>query len=203
VAARSDPTPRRPGRRPSTTREEIASIALELFVEHGFDEVTVEDIAAAVGIGRRTIFRYFTSKNDMVWGDFQGEMTRLEAQLAQVPDDVALMPAIRCAVVATNSFTGDDLPELRRRMELLTRVPTLQAYSTLRYQEWRAIIARFAAARTGQRPEDLFPQAVSFATLGVTLAAFLTWVRCPPSDLAPHLDEALAALGEGFTLVPT
>jgi TetR/AcrR family transcriptional regulator, regulator of mycofactocin system len=155
-----------------------------------------------VGIGRRTIFRYFTSKNDMVWGDFQGEMTRLEAQLAQVPDDVALMPAIRCAVVATNSFTGDDLPELRRRMELLTRVPTLQAYSTLRYQEWRAIIARFAAARTGQRPEDLFPQAVSFATLGVTLAAFLTWVRCPPSDLAPHLDEALAALGEGFTVAP-
>jgi TetR/AcrR family transcriptional regulator, regulator of mycofactocin system len=193
-----DDRPRRRGRRPSTTRDEIARVAFDLFEAEGFDETTVDDIAQAVGIARRTLFRYFPSKNDIVWGDFQGELRRLERHLAAVPEKAPLMPGIRQAVVATNDFTERDLPELRLRMRLLTHVPTLQAYSTLRYQEWREVIAGFAAERRGVAPDDLFAQSVGFATLGVTLSAFLTWVRRPPSDLAPLLDQALIDLERGF-----
>ncbi len=57
------------GRRPSTTREAIARRALDLFERNGFDATTVDEIAAAVGISRRTFFRYYSSKRDVVWGN--------------------------------------------------------------------------------------------------------------------------------------
>ena len=64
------------GRRPATSRERVARAALELFARHGYDTTTVEDIAAAVGVSRRTFFRYYESKSDMVWGEFDAELVR-------------------------------------------------------------------------------------------------------------------------------
>ncbi len=190
---------RRAGRRPSTSRDEIAQVAFRLFVDRGFDATTVDDIAEAVGIGRRTLFRYFPSKNEIVWGDWEGELDRLRTNLAAVSHVTPLMRAIREAVLATNDFGAEDLPELRVRMQLLVTVPTLQAYSTLRYMEWRDVIARFAAARVGQDVEDVYPQSLAHATLGVTLAAFLRWVRLGGTPLRPLLERALRHLETGFT----
>src|SRR6478609_9627585 len=99
----SEPTGRRSrGRIPSTSKDELGRIGLGLFIEHGFDNVTVDDIAVAAGIGRRTFFRYFPSKNDVVWGDFDALLGGMERWLAGVSDDVALLPAIRGAVVRFN-----------------------------------------------------------------------------------------------------
>jgi hypothetical protein len=90
------------GRRPSTTRAQIARVALGLFERNGFDETTVEDIAAAVGISRRTLFRYFESKRDIVWGEFAVELVRLRQHLQEAPADEPLMDVLRRAVVSTN-----------------------------------------------------------------------------------------------------
>ncbi len=69
------------GRRPSTTREDVARAALDLFNRPGYDETTVDQIAAAVGVSRRTFFRYFESKRDVVWGEFDAELVRLRDKL--------------------------------------------------------------------------------------------------------------------------
>ena len=58
------------GRAPATTHGELSHLALALFLERGFEQTTVDDIVEAAGIGRRTFFRYFRSKNDLPWGDF-------------------------------------------------------------------------------------------------------------------------------------
>ncbi len=55
--------PRGRGRARVTSKEGLGAVGLDLFIERGFDAVTVDDIAAAAGIGRRTFFRYFASKN--------------------------------------------------------------------------------------------------------------------------------------------
>ena len=70
------------GRPPSTSRDHLAGIALALFVRNGFEETTLDDIASEVGVGRRTLFRYFSSKNDLVWGNFDGVLDRLRGELA-------------------------------------------------------------------------------------------------------------------------
>jgi DNA-binding transcriptional MocR family regulator len=90
-------------RPPATSREELERVAMLLFSEHGFDATTVDDIAAAAGIGRRTFFRYFGSKNDVVWGRFAEGLADLRASLAAAPDDVALDEALRQAIVATKA----------------------------------------------------------------------------------------------------
>jgi len=51
------------GRRPSTTREEVARASLDLFNRQGYDQTTVDQIAAAVGVSRRTFFRYYNSSS--------------------------------------------------------------------------------------------------------------------------------------------
>jgi len=186
------------GRRPATSRERLARAALELFARRGYEATTVEDIAAAVGVSRRTFFRYFESKRDVVWGEFDAELARFEAQLAVPADDRPMMDVLREAVVATNRFGAGELDELRIRIGLIATVPTLTAHSAVRYAEWCDVVARFAARRLGSAPDDLGPQTVARAALGAATAAFACWAQTASDDLAGDLDRSFRMLAAGF-----
>lgn len=171
-------------------------LALELFIRQGFEETSVEDIAAAVGVGRRTIFRYFPSKNDIVWGDFDWVIERLRKHLEEAGEEVPLMDALRRAAVLSNSYPEDQLPGLRIRLTLITTVPALQAHSMLRYEAWRQAVAEWAADRLSRDAEDLVPQTIAHLALGASMAAFKRWVQNPDEDLERCLDTAYRLLGE-------
>jgi TetR/AcrR family transcriptional regulator, regulator of mycofactocin system len=188
------------GRPRRVTHAEISRTALELFARHGFEQTTVDDIAAALAINRRTVFRYFRSKNDMVWGDFDWVLNRLRRYLSDTRPNEPLMPALARAVVASNQYGPDELAELRIRMTLITTVPALQAHSMLRYAAWRAVIADFVAGRLGQRPDDLVPQTIAHACLGTSMAVFVRWVDHPDEDLQDNLRGAYELLCAGFRL---
>jgi mycofactocin system transcriptional regulator len=181
------------GRPPTTTHEQIEAVALGLFTEAGFEETTVEEIAAAVGVGRRTIFRYFPSKNDMVWGDFDQVIGRLRTHLGE-GEDLPMMEALRRAAVLSNSYPDEQLPELRLRLTLITTAPSLQANSMLRYAAWRRAVADWAASRLGLEPDDLVPEAIAQAALGASMAAFTRWVNHPSEDLEELVDAAYRVL---------
>ena len=182
---------------PATTHAEVAHVALELFARDGFDNTTVDDVAAAVGVGRRTLFRYYASKNDMVWGEFEGVMDALRAHLEDAGEP-PLLTALRKAIVASNRYAAEELPTLRIRMRLIGSVPALQGHSLRRYEEWRRIVVEYAAARRGEGPEDLVPQLIGHAALGITMAAFQWWVEHGDGDPADLIDAALLALETGF-----
>lgn len=188
----------RTGRPRATSRAELERIGFELFERRGFDAVTVDDIAAAAGIGRRTFFRYYASKNDLVWGDFAGHLVWLRELLAAVPADVPTMAALRTAIVEFNRFDPDTVPWHRRRMELILHVPALQADSTLRYAAWRAIVTEFAAARAGLAPTDPEPTLIGHVALGASVAAYELWLRDDGLDLAELMDEAFGRLAAGL-----
>jgi mycofactocin system transcriptional regulator len=192
---------RHPGRRRATSRAELEQVAFTLFTAHGFDATTVDEIAAAAGIGRRTFFRYFPSKNDIPWGAFEDELERMRVRLKACPPEVPLMDAIRLALIDFNRVAPAQVPLHRRRMELILRVPTLLAHSTLRFTAWRAVVAEFVAERTGHRPDDLAPQAIAHAVLGVSVAAYEHWLDDPDADLGALLDNAMRELGAAFGAV--
>jgi mycofactocin system transcriptional regulator len=187
-----------PGRRRATSRAELEQTAFALFAARGFDATTVDEIAAAAGIGRRTFFRYFPSKNDIPWGAFEDELERMRIRLKACPPEVPLADAIRLALIDFNRVAPAQVPLHRRRMELILRVPTLLAHSTLRFTAWREVVAEFVAERTGRRRDDLAPQAVAHAVLGVAIAAYEHWLDDADADLGALLDDAMRQLTGAF-----
>lgn len=187
------------GRRRVTSRAELEQIAFEKFDRQGFEETTIDDIAAAAGIGRRTFFRYFPSKNDIPWGDFDGELDRMRAKLATFPARLPLMDALREAIVDFNRITPDQVSQHRRRMRLILWVPALKAHSTLRFTAWRQVVAGFAAERLAVPPGSLAPQAIAHAVLGVAVAAYEQWLETEGADLSKLLDAAMRHLAAAFT----
>ncbi|MEO3787398.1 mycofactocin system transcriptional regulator [Actinocorallia sp. B10E7] len=190
------------GRPRVTSRAALERLAFELFARQGFDATTVDDIAGAAGIGRRTFFRYFASKNDLVWGDFEGHLLRLRELLAGADPRTPMMEALREAVVEFNRFDPEDVPWHRQRLELILRVPTLQADSTLRYASWRQIITDFVAERTGQPPTALFPRLAGHGVLAAAIAAYEHWLAGDPEGgLSDLLDETIRQVGAGFAVM--
>src|SRR5262249_52924077 len=95
------------GRNHQTTPLAVERAALELFAEKGFDNTTVDEVAAAAGISRRTFFNYFTSKNDIPWSQFGSLLEDLDAWLSELADDVPMLDAIAEATVRFNRFASD------------------------------------------------------------------------------------------------
>jgi mycofactocin system transcriptional regulator len=175
----------------------VAAAALDLFARSGFDETTLDDVAREVGVSRRTLLRYYPSKNDLVWGAFSEHLARFRAMLAAAPVDEPWMDVIRRGVVEFNDYGADELPRLRIRMALITGVPALQAHSALRYAEWRAVVADFVATRVDLAPGDLLPQVVAHAALGTSMATYQHWIAAG-GNLLEQLDEAFRFLARGL-----
>lgn len=180
------------GRGQATTHSHLSQIALKLFIERGFDQTTVDEIAKEAGIGRRTLFRYFQTKNDLPWGNFDPLLDVMRQRLAQADEDLPIIDALRAAVIEFNHFPQDELAMHRSRMWLLLNVPTLLAHSTLRYAEWRQVIAEYVAQRIGARASDLTPQTIAWACLGICLAAYEQWLGREDANLIETFELAFS-----------
>ncbi|OBG57178.1 mycofactocin system transcriptional regulator [Mycolicibacterium fortuitum] len=183
----------RVGRRPSTTQDHITDVALALFAIHGFDEVSVDDVAKAAGIARRTLFRYYASKNAIPWGDFDAHLQQLRELLAALSTEIPLADALREALLSFNTYDEKEMAQHRMRMRVILETAGLQAYSMTMYAGWREVIADYVAQRIGAAAGDLMPQTVGWLMLGVALSAYEHWLA----------DESVAladAIGQAFEL---
>ena len=186
------------GRPPVTSTDQLCQIAIELFVSQGFEATSIDDITSTAGIGRRTFFRYFETKADAVWGDFDSAIVGLRASLDSSPASEPMMDALRNAVVAFNYLPQDQVQQHRQRMQLILGVPALISRSSLRYAQWRAAIEEFAARRLGLPLDHLIPRSIGHTALGAALAAHEQWLQDESSDLGTLLNSAFLALSQGF-----
>src|SRR3984957_5495383 len=184
----------RVGRRRSTTPQHITDVALGLFADRGFSEVSVDDVAQAAGIARRSVFRYYASKNAIPWGDFDAHLQHLRDLLDHVDPDMPLGEALRDALLSFNTFDESETVRHRRRMRVILQTAELQAYSMTMYAGWRDVIAGFVARRTGAKTADLKPQTVAWMMLGAALSAYEHWL----DDESVALPEAV---GDAFDVV--
>jgi AcrR family transcriptional regulator len=164
-------------RKRQLVRDELTEAALQLLAFQGFEETTIDQMAAAAGVSRRTFFRYFQSKEDVII-EFLSDLGRklsdgLSARPATEPPAVALQNTLR---VFTDTFW--EHPEKSRRLaRAMVSTPALLARYLERQVTWRADLTTELAARMRADPADLRPAVL----VGVAFAAFDTalirWVH--------------------------
>jgi mycofactocin system transcriptional regulator len=189
----------RVGRRRSTTWDHISNVAIDLFAARGFDEVSVDDVAEAAGIARRTLFRYYPSKNALPWGDFDAHLDHMRDLLNELEPGVPIEEALRTALLAFNNFDEQETARHRQRMRVILETAALQAYSMTMYAGWRAVVAAFVAQRLGTKPENLVPQTVAWTMLGVALSAYENWLADESVSLAQALGDAFDTISDGLS----
>lgn len=179
-------------------RDDITSVAVQLFLEHGYDATTTDHIADAVGISQRSVFRYFPTKQDIVVGKFgrgvDDMMTALEAR----PADEPAWDSLRHMFDAATSNGGLDSYQVQR---MIFETPELLSVylRTLHDAQVRAsevLIDRAAATSTPYPPDDPASRALAAAAFGCLIAAQEMFLGSGSTErgLAPHLDRAMDAI---------
>ncbi|SBS75915.1 putative mycofactocin biosynthesis transcriptional regulator MftR [uncultured Mycobacterium sp.] len=188
----------RVGRRRSTTQDHITDVALDLFANYGFGSVSVDDVAQASGIARRTLFRYYPSKNAIPWGDFDAHLQHFRQLFDAIEAAEPISAALRAALLAFNTFDESETERHRQRMRVILQTAELQAHSMTMYAGWRGVVSDFVAARIGGAPGDLVPQSVAWLMLGVALSAYEYWLANEAVPLPQALGDAFDVVAHGL-----
>ncbi len=202
MRSRRKPSARTGRRPPSTTREGLSAVGIELFRERGFDETSVDEIAEAAGIARRTFFRYFPSKNAVPWG----RLRRAPRAHARAPGRISgrhsttrgpdlgtaglqHLPRVRGS--AAPGPDGADPAQSDTPGVFVGDVPG-----------WRQVIAEFVARRTDASSDDHFPRTVGYLVLAVAVSAYEQWLTDDSAELPDLLASGMRTLYSGLNPPP-
>ncbi|MFI6930502.1 TetR/AcrR family transcriptional regulator [Streptomyces sp. NPDC050287] len=177
---------------------EIAATAMRLFLEHGFEATTMEQIAGEIGISRRSLFRYFGTKEDIVLGDHAESGRTLRAALEARPADEPPWDALRAALkalVESLPYTPEDFLKIT---SMLHASPSLRGRQLEKRQQWTELLLPDIARRLGATADtmnELRARALIACALACSEAATETWVRSNGAvDMERAFDEAVAAV---------
>ncbi len=113
---------------------EITAVAMELFLTNGFEQTTIDEIVVAAGISRRSFFRYFGTKEDVVLGHFIADGAVIRDQLEQRPDGEGPWTALRGAIFALDEGADDE--RLLAVSRMMYQTPSLRARSIEKHLHW-------------------------------------------------------------------
>lgn len=174
---------------------------MALFLERGFEETTIDQVAEAAGISRRSFFRYFATKEDVVLGDLADRGHRICAALAVRPPGEQPWEAVRAALLALRDEGPVDTDAELRITRMLHGTPSLRARHLEKHLAWQEVLVPELARRL-RGPDD--PDGVAAdhraaAIIATALAcldvASETWLRLDGSVPLEQLwDEAVAAV---------
>lgn len=162
-------------RKKAKTREAIQREATRLFQKQGYEETTIEQIAAAVEISPSTFFNYFKSKEDVVLYDAYDPM--LLTLFQSRPSDEPLSESVRAVLDQITGTLEDDREIILARSRLLLETPDLRAKLWSEVERAQTFFGVLLAERTGRAPEDFEFRVVAIALVAAMMEAATEWVR--------------------------
>jgi AcrR family transcriptional regulator len=176
----------------------IQSQALRLFREQGYDETTVEQIAAAADVSPSTFFRYFPTKESVVLLDLYDEM--IGRIYLDQPKELKPIPAMRRAMRdSIGLIPPEEWAQQVERMSLAKAVPALRAAMLDEFTRTVDVFADMIAQRVG-RPADFSIRCLAGAFVGVSITVFFDTEGDQMTDYFRMVDESLAIMEAGFPL---
>jgi AcrR family transcriptional regulator len=194
-------------RKRELVRDEIARAAWDLFGSQGYEAATVDEIARAAGVSRRTFFRYFSSKEDVVVGTSdalaEAVLAAFGCRPPREPPLVAIQRAIKPVVVSRLAEDG----QARAIIRLLRESRTLRRAMLERHARMEERLAALLARRLGVDPRrDPTPALLSFVARALLDTAFNVWFDQSPRDPGAMVDDLFrrlrAAVGGRGASVP-
>ena len=174
-------------------------MAIDLFVERGYEETTIDDICAVAGISRSSFFRYFHSKEDVLLREVADASESLLSALQARPDDETPWVAIRRALNPLIEQYGADSARILRSTRLVRATPALAAFQQEKLAHWGLILRPEVARRMGSDPGDPAdpgPAALIGAVLACLDAAVTAWAAADGTQpLASLFDRAIDVIG--------
>ncbi len=179
-------------RKKERTRRAISDAALALMAERGYAATTMGDVAAAADVSRRTVFRYFADKEDVVFADDDEHLEAIVAAIDAAPADAPPLELMRRAGHGFAGSLAARRTQLGAWLALVASEPALAARSLAKQRAWEGVFAARFADR-GVAPD----RAALVAKVGIACvqAAFEAWAADPGAqDLGERVDVAFAEL---------
>ncbi|MGW1598284.1 acyl-CoA-like ligand-binding transcription factor [Streptomyces sp. NPDC002343] len=184
--------------------DELTQAALGLLARGGFDAVTVDEIAAAAGVSKRTFFRYFASKEDVVVQFLTGLGAAMREELAGRPAPEPPSTALRHTVWRSIDACAGETERTLEVVQLILGTPALLARFLERQAQWREELAAEVAERLGlDAATELYPRLAA----GMALTAFHTvlqrWSESDGTeDPAALTDRCFAVIAPALDALP-
>ncbi len=180
------------------TRAALEDAAIVLFARNGYEGTTVEEIAAQAGVSVRTFFRYFASKQHVLFGDAgYSRVRRLGEALAGRPQEEDPIESVRRVMAAGDITDPAELAQIRARVTLMAAQPELVSTYLMINDELRRIVASFVAERLGLHPQHPIALTVSACAAAAWDIALSAWAAGQSQDLAATRREAFDRLSAG------
>jgi AcrR family transcriptional regulator len=179
-------------RKKAATRRSIQEHALRLFAANGYDNTTVEDIAAAAGVSHMTFFRYFPRKENVV--ETREYDPLIEELIVARPPHESPVTAIGAAL--STSFARvlpTDRQRILIRVRLMMSTPELRALQIVVMDDTRDLFARSLARRNRQPQDSLVVNVAARVAVAVLVAALESWAQTDDGDLVAIIDAAFSA----------
>lgn len=183
-------------------RAELADAAATFCAEHGFDEVTANEIAQGIGVSRATFFRYFASKEDAVVSAARGAAARgsfaqrIAETAGTAEPGTSVWAVIRRAAESMIDMADTRGDALRARIRMITDVPALTAHLASQRRSEQSAVEDVLRERLS---DDRSARALAAAAVAAADLAWQEWARTPDSQLRPLLDAYFTALGDVAT----
>ncbi|MEV5017853.1 TetR family transcriptional regulator [Streptomyces sp. NPDC053780] len=185
-------------------REALVAAAFRLFLERGYEQTTVDDIVALAGVGRRSFFRYFPSKEDVVFPDHERCLADMTAFLAASPEDADPVRRVCDAARLVLRMYAENPDFSVQRYHLTKQVAGLRAYELSVVWRYERALAEYLRGRLGARPDGrLRADVIAAAVVAAHNNALRSWLRSDGRDDAgAAVDHALGYAQSTFGDVP-
>ncbi|MEY2566062.1 MAG: hypothetical protein QOE35_591 [Actinomycetota bacterium] len=184
-------------RKKRATRAQLEEAAFSLFSEQGYDATTVDEISEAAQVSPRTFFRYFATKEDVVFGDQEGTLGELRAAMATGPVDDRV--AVTEALLAFSDFLDNQRDGVLGTRRLVSQNPTLHSRVLQEEHDWVGTIANVLAQRAGVEMPTFEQQVLAGCAISVLATSLREWYLSGASaPLSTFTRRALETVGTLF-----